>query len=487
SRLEVWAIGGCYVVALLAVPRLLFYDPADAGCTRCAANLLLVHRSYRIYNDFALPNEIATAALSVVLVVLLARHWLSAHGYARRQMNALVLATLPVLAFVTLKTLPGNEVSYLELWGWGVLLLLAPPVAYLVRVVRAGRAERAVGTALVEMAPAVAPAALRDALARALGDPSLQLAFGSAAAGVFVDTDGAVVDLGGLAPGRVVTPLDGSGQGVLVHDEQLANEAKLVQVTVAATNLALEHGRLRAEVEAQLEVVQASRARIVEAGDAARRRFERDLHDGAQQRLVTLALALSMAHDRAGALDPELAALLDTAGKEAKEALGELRELARGIHPAVLTQSGLAGAIEALVERSPLHVSLEEVVRRRLPEAIEATAYFVVSEALTNTAKHAPGATVRIAVRDERDVISVTVADDGPGGARLEAGSGLTGLADRVASVGGSFSLVSAAGHGTRVEARLPTATRQAPTSPSERPAPAAQSAAGEPSAPRST
>ncbi len=163
-----------------------------------------------------------------------------------------------------------------------------------------------------------------------------------------------------------------------------------------------------------------------------------------------------MAQDRAGALDDDLAELLDTASTEAREALAELRELARGIHPAVLTQAGLLGAIEALVDRSPLRVTVDEVVPGRLPEPIEATVYFVVSEAVTSAAKHAPGATVRVAVRDEGGAIHIEIADTGPGGARLEAGSGLIGLTDRVASLGGSFVVTSPPGLGTRIEVSLP-------------------------------
>ena len=176
---------------------------------------------------------------------------------------------------------------------------------------------------------------------------------------------------------------------MLVHDQALEHEPQLVRLTASAASLALEHSRLQAEVQAQLEQVRASRARIVEAGDSERRRLERDLHDGAQQRLVTLSLALAMARDRAAQADPALGALLESASKEAREAIVELRELARGIHPAVLTQTGLAGAVQALAERSPVPTTITEVPPQRFPAAIEATAYFVVSEALANVAKHA--------------------------------------------------------------------------------------------------
>ena len=225
---------------------------------------------------------------------------------------------------------------------------------------------------------------------------------------------------------------------------------------MTAANLALEHSRLQAEVESQLHQVRASRARIVEAGDAERRRLDRDLHDGAQQRLVTLSLALGMAIARAPGSDPELDALLEAASKEATEALVELRELARGIHPAVLTQSGLSGALQALVERSPVATTVVEVPTGRLPAHVEATAYFVVSEALANVAKHAAADSARVAIRHCEGHLSVEISDDGAGGARPGVGSGLHGLADRVASVGGTLSLDSPQGHGTTLVAEIP-------------------------------
>src|SRR6266566_4145768 len=248
------------------------------------------------------------------------------------------------------------------------------------------RGVRGRGEALREADPA---APVLPGLPGGLGDSTLQLAFRRPEGPGFADTAGLAVDPAQPAPGRAVVPLTGAQEAVLVYDAGLDLEPHLVRLTAAAASMALEHSRLQAEVQAQLELVRASRARIVEAGDAERRRLERDLHDGAQQRLVTLTLALGMARSRVAGVDPELEALIEAAGKEAKEALTELRELARGIHPAVLTETGLAGAIPALVERSPAVVEITEVPRERFPAVIEATAYFVVSEALANVAKHA--------------------------------------------------------------------------------------------------
>jgi signal transduction histidine kinase len=217
---------------------------------------------------------------------------------------------------------------------------------------------------------------------------------------------------------------------------------------------------LRAEVEEQLLEVRASRARIVAAGDAERKRVERDLHDGAQQRLVGLVLSLRLARAQAtpGA-DPALAATLEQAAGDARQALQELRELARGIHPQVLTDGGLGPAIESLADRARVAVDLSvELDGRRFPPTIESTAYFVVAEALTNAAKHAGVDTVSVVARCDGGVLEVSVADGGAGGADLAAGSGLRGLVDRLAAVDGRLEVTSPAGGGTHLRASIPIA-----------------------------
>jgi PAS domain S-box-containing protein len=206
------------------------------------------------------------------------------------------------------------------------------------------------------------------------------------------------------------------------------------------------------------EQLAASRARLVEAGDAARRRIERDLHDGAQQRLVSLALAFRTLQTQL-ARDPEKAATtLEQMSVDLREALEELRELARGIHPAVLTERGLAVGLEALADRSTLPVAIGEVPGERLPAAIEVAVYFLVSEALTNAAKHAGASSVIVSVRQDERALWAEVADDGRGGADAE-GSGLRGLADRVEALGGRLDVVSPPGDGTVIRARLPLST----------------------------
>jgi signal transduction histidine kinase len=213
--------------------------------------------------------------------------------------------------------------------------------------------------------------------------------------------------------------------------------------------------RLEAELRARVEELRASRARIVHAADDERRRLERDLHDGAQARLVGLALLLRSARGRAEG-DGELAALLDQAQDELQTSLGELRELARGIHPAVLTDRGLEPALEALAARVPVPVRLEVEANGRLPDAVESAAYFVVSEALTNVAKYAKATEAAVAIRRADGLLTVEVRDDGVGGADAAGGSGLRGLADRVSALDGKLSLESPPGRGTRIRADIP-------------------------------
>jgi PAS domain S-box-containing protein len=214
--------------------------------------------------------------------------------------------------------------------------------------------------------------------------------------------------------------------------------------------------RLNAELHLRLEQLAASRARIVTAGDVERRRLERNLHDGAQQRLVTLSLSLRLALEKLES-DPAAArTALVGAGDELSHALEELRELARGLHPAVLTDRGLRAAVETLADRAPVSVRVTEIVDERLPEPVEAAAYYLVAEALTNVAKYASASQVSVRVARTDGNVVVEVADDGIGGADAAGGTGLRGLADRVEALGGSLEVVSPEGAGTSLRAEIP-------------------------------
>jgi signal transduction histidine kinase len=240
----------------------------------------------------------------------------------------------------------------------------------------------------------------------------------------------------------------------IVHDAALDTGPELVQAAAAAAALALDNERLKADLRARVEELRVSRVRIVEAADAARRRLERDLHDGAQQQLVSLALDLRLLKGRVRGTEAE--PLVDTLAEKLAAALGELRELARGIHPAILTDRGLGPAIEALAARVPVSVDCDVEIQERLSGPIEAAAYFVVAEALTNIVKYARASSARVVVRRRADVVTVLVDDDGTGGARIGAGSGLRGLQDRLAALDGSLSVDSPEGGGTRLRARIP-------------------------------
>ena len=341
-------------------------------------------------------------------------------------------------------------------WSAQVVLVVWP-VALLLGLLR-GRLDRSgVGRLVVDLGvgPAL-PAHLRSVVARALHDPSADIAYRVPGTDGYVDAAGRAVD---VTPhdGRAVTHLERDGEpvAVLLHDPVLTEEPDLVEAVAAGAGLAVENERLHAEVREQLAEVRASRTRLVEAADAARRRVERDLHDGAQQRLVAVGLALRLARSRLTSPPDELDALLVEAGEELSAALAELRELARGIYPALLTDAGLGPALASLAERAPVPVVLEGVPSQRNPEPVEQTCYFVVSEAVTNAAKHASASRVAVSVVPDGGDLRVEVADDGVGGADAE-GSGLRGLADRVAALGGHLLVSSPARGGTRVTATLP-------------------------------
>jgi signal transduction histidine kinase len=243
---------------------------------------------------------------------------------------------------------------------------------------------------------------------------------------------------------------DGSGRIV-------ANMVAYTDITERKAQEAEVH-RLNDELHARLEELAASRARIVTAGDVERRRLERNLHDGAQQRLVALSLSLRVALAKLDS-DPAAArATLASAGDELALALAELRELARGLHPAVLSDRGLRPAVEMLAGRSPVPVEIAEIPGERLPQPVEAAAYYLIAEALTNVTKYAGASRVRVRVEASDASVVVEVADDGVGGADAAGGSGLRGLADRVEALGGSLEVVSPAGAGTSLRAEIPAA-----------------------------
>jgi signal transduction histidine kinase len=304
------------------------------------------------------------------------------------------------------------------------------------------------------------PGSVRDALAKALGDPTLELALWLPERVSYADGHGRPLALPAPGSDRAVTivGLIEAPVAALIHDPVLLERPALLKSAGAAAHLALENERLQAELRAQLAELRASRARIVTAGDEERRRLERNLHDGAQQRLLSLGLALQLVRAELGPDANGAATLLGEAEEELGAALAELRELAQGIHPVVLTEHGLGPAVSTLAARAPLPVEIEALPGERLPGPVEAAAYFVVSEAFANVVKHARASSVRVSAACRDGTLVVEVADDGVGGADARAGSGLAGLADRVQALDGDVTVESAPGRGTRVRAELPYA-----------------------------
>jgi signal transduction histidine kinase len=307
------------------------------------------------------------------------------------------------------------------------------PVAFLVGLLQSRLARSAVGELLLELRADPAPADLRDALARALRDPSLTLAYWLPDFGSYADQGGRPVDLR-KQEGRATTLIEREGVRVaaLLHDPALNDEPELLEAVTAAAGIALENGRLHAELRARLEELRGSRARIVEAGQKERQRLERNLHDGAQQRLIALSLELSLLEEEIGD-DRGARARLVRAKREIATSLEELRAVARGIHPAVVSGHGLEIALEQLAARAPVPVRLNVTVEGRLPEHVEMAAFYLVSESLANIGKHARATSA--GVEDRWLSRSLTMESAGP-----------TRSADRASAVSPTVSRRSRAG-----------------------------------------
>ncbi|GAA2400893.1 sensor histidine kinase [Actinomadura vinacea] len=334
------------------------------------------------------------------------------------------------------------ELVTLALWPLGVLAGL----------LRARLDHAAVARIAARLQPV--PGALEATLATVLRDPTLRLGYRSEDGG-YADANGRQVRLPETADGRsaALLEIDDEPVAVLVYDSALDDDPEPVRSAAAIARLVVENERMRAELTAQLAAVRASRARIAAAADDERRRIERNLHDGAQQQLARLTITLGRA--RARNTDTGLAGLLDEAAVNLREAMVELRELAGGIHPAILRQAGLRAALYSLADRSAVPVTVE-APGGRFAAACEQAAYFVAAEALANVAKHAGASHVSIVAAEIGARLRLEIRDDGVGGARPEAGTGLRGLTDRVAALDGDLRVDSPPGQGTRVTADLP-------------------------------
>jgi signal transduction histidine kinase len=402
-------------------------------------------------------SEVATILLAGLLLAVCAREYGRAVGGARRA-RLIALQAAAGLSLVLAGTaaarllLPPGEVS-------GALLVLNEvALCVLAGGLLAGLLvapwQTVVADLVVELGEARS-GTLRGELSRALGDPSLEIGYWLPDRAGFVDVEGRVLSLPDAGSGRSVTIVEWEGQpvAVLLHDPAVLEDPGLLEAVASAAQLAASNARLRAEVQARVVELAASRRRILAARDEERRRLERRLHDGAEARLGELAVTLR--RGQRSASDERTREQLDQAEDQLARTLEELRRLAHGLHPRVLAEHGLEGALAALAKDLPLPVTIK-VTGNQLPERVAVVAYFVCAEALANVAKHAAASRVTVAVTASEDRVKVEIADDGVGGADPAHGSGLRGLADRVETFGGTLQLESHQGRGTRLAAEIP-------------------------------
>jgi signal transduction histidine kinase len=459
SRWERLVVGGAYVDAVVVqVVMLMFMGFEHVNGCPCPSNLLFVRDDMRLHSAIMTGQRLLGFVLAAGAVALVLRRWQVASAPLRRALVPLFSTgglTIGLFLAAFLLSTPAPAVSR-GVSSATQIALATVPIAFLLGLFNARLVRAGVSDLVLELGQMPAPGRLRDALARALRDPSLELAYWIPESESYVGIDGRPVDLH-TDEERAVTLLERGGRRVaaLVHDPALGEHQELLDAVSSAAGLALENERLQAELRAQLEELRESRARIVEAGDSARRRLERNLHDGAQQRLVALSVALGLAEAKLET-DPQTAStVLASAREELAVGLAELREIARGLHPAILSR-GLDVALAGVAERSPVPVELRVDVGERPPEAVEAAAYYVVTEALTNVARYANATSAQVHVTRDKRYLRVAVNDDGTGGATIAPGSGLAGLRDRVEAAGGALEVDSPPGGGTRINASLP-------------------------------
>jgi signal transduction histidine kinase len=431
---------------VLGAASALLFDPVEQGCLDCPANRLLVAAHPQAVHDLGRAGLLVAAAWSAGFVALVLVRLARASSARRWVELPLLLPAAAAIGLFGARALHGSERGFLSndptdraLWAaqLAALVLVAAGIAW--ARVRARRMRGRLARLVVDLGQSPPPGGLRDQLASAFGDPSLQLLYARDDDPRWVDGDGRPAALP-HDPHRQVTRLRAGDRDLaaVVHRPGLLEEPAMAAELADAARLALEHERLRAIRRAQLESLRASRERIVATADAERRSLERDLHDGAQQRLATLAIAIRLARRQLVSRDPRLDAELGAAEEGLRDALGQLRELAHGLIPAVLAHEGLKPAVEALADRSPRLV-VGDLPRERFAAPVESAAYFVVAESLRRSG--------------DGDVAVSAQHEDGWLLVQLDAATGIAGaptdLEDRVGAVGGTL---TASAHDVRVE-----------------------------------
>lgn len=462
SRFDRWVVIAVTVVFLIRFGgTLLFSSPSPADCG-CVTNVYAVFPSDDADFWFGVGWRAAGLALLLTVAVRLAMRWFQSTLPARRVAFVMPLALL-LWCYGTVQ----DSVSFALGWDSGWLEFVPPiaialiPPSYVGGVLYARGLRSRVADLVIVARDKVDRALWESSLARTLHDSSLRVYWWDDHLEGYETSDGErIADGGGLQrPGRSTLTID-SDQGpiaLIEHDIALSQDDRLLDAVSSALLLSVDNDRLRQKLERTLQEVRESRLRIVEEGYLARRRLERDLHDGSQQQLVSLAISLRIATAKAEtAGSPELVGDLERASTQLADALRELRELARGIHPTVLTDGDLASAIEELANRSHLPVEVHVDMPERLSDVIEETIYFCVSEGLANAAKHSQARNCSVSVSRTDGTVTVIVKDDGQGGARVEPGGGLGGIRDRVEAVDGYADVQSVAGLGTIIELTIP-------------------------------
>jgi signal transduction histidine kinase len=453
-------VGFGYGAAAVLGPLGAITSGPATDCSACAPSLLRVEGAQTAADAVSLVASVLIVVVLATAIAMTVARWRWATGATRRALGpVVVLAAIETATLVAVAVLEQLGLDEPSRWvaNLGGIIYVAIPIVFAVGLLRTRLHRGAVADLVLELEAHPGAPQLRDAVARALGDPSLEVGFWLPDEHRYVTADGQPLEpadgAGQAASAMTTIERDGARLAVLVHDPGV--DGGLVKAVGAAASLAIANARLQAALVAQLAEVRASRTRIVQAGDLERRRIERDLHDGAQQRLLGVRLALRLARSRLE--DGNVGAATEVLGEAdaaVVDAIEELRALARGIHPPILTEEGLGPALSALAGRAPVPIDLS-VDPGRLPPAVEATCYFVAAEATANIVKHATATRARIDVDVSDGIVTLVVADDGIGGADVE-GAGLRGLRDRVEAVAGRFQVDSPAVGGTRVSAWIP-------------------------------